>query len=104
MYNILTIVGARGDKMSEICFECLNKTLNGKLDEKNFIISKDLDLCENCGLYKQIVVAERNKYYYLHKFKWLLVILGIVLLPVTIIVLILYRASWKRKLKYKNKK
>lgn len=35
--------------MSEICFECWNKMNNNEYSQKDFIISKDLDLCEEYG-------------------------------------------------------
>ena len=91
--------------VSEICFECLKETLSGgeRLERKKFIISKDLELCENCGRYKQVVIAQRDKYYYLRRFKVPIISADIVLLPVTVVVLLLYRAIWKRKLDNKNK-
>lgn len=89
--------------MSEICFECLNETLGGKLEKTELIISKDLELCENCGRYKQVVIAQRDKYFYLRRFKVPIISAAIVLLPVTVVVLLLYRAIWKRKLDNKNK-
>ena len=91
--------------MSEICFECLEETLSGavRLERKKFIISKDLELCENCGKYKQVVIAQRDKYYYFHRFKVPIISVAIALLPVTVVALLLYRAIWKRKLDNKNK-
>ena len=37
--------------------------------EKKYIISKELDLCEECGEWVPVIVVER-KYYYLHKFRF----------------------------------
>lgn len=49
--------------MAEFCLECYKK-INGKAVEgKEYIISKDLDLCEGCGQWKPVVVAERQAYY-----------------------------------------
>lgn len=49
--------------MAEFCLDCWNK-LNGTNDRKRkYIISKDLDLCEGCGKWKNVIVIER-KYYY----------------------------------------
>lgn len=88
--------------MSEICFECLNETLGGRLEKKKFIISKDLDLCENCGEYKQVVIAQRNKYHYLYKFRVPIIVVAVALFPITVVALLLYCASLKRKLKNKK--
>ena len=50
--------------MAEFCLECWNE-LNGTNDsEKEYIMSKDLDLCEGCGEYKRVIVAERKIYYF----------------------------------------
>lgn len=50
--------------MAEFCLECWNE-LNGTNDsEKEYIMSKDLDLCEGCGEWKRVIVAERKIYYF----------------------------------------
>ena len=55
--------------MAEFCLECWNK-LNGTNDnERKYIISKDLDLCEECGEWKPVIVMERKKFY-LRKFRY----------------------------------
>lgn len=42
--------------MAEFCLECWN-WLNRRNDpEKDYIISKDLDLCEGCGEWKHVIV------------------------------------------------
>ena len=46
--------------MSEICFECFNKMCGGKEKYRRYVISRDLDLCEECGEYKKVVVCERR--------------------------------------------
>ncbi len=53
--------------MAEFCLECWNKLNNSNDRPFKYIMSKDLDLCEGCGKYKQVIVMERF-YYYLHKF------------------------------------
>lgn len=51
--------------MSEICFDCYNK-LNGGNDSKHrYIISRDLDLCEECEELKPVII--RMKRYYLYR-------------------------------------
>lgn len=49
--------------MSEICLDCLNK-ISGKNDGKmKYILSRDLDLCEECGELKRVVIVERWVFY-----------------------------------------
>ena len=48
--------------MSEFCLDCWNKMMNTNDTEKKLILSKDLDLCEECGQYKRVVVAVRRRY------------------------------------------
>ncbi len=46
--------------MAEFCLECWNR-INGTNDKKSkYIISKDLDLCEECGKYKKVIVSENR--------------------------------------------
>ena len=42
--------------MAEICPECFNKICNKNYTEKDFILSDELDLCEECGQYKKVVI------------------------------------------------
>ncbi len=66
-YTIFEVI-----KLAEICLDCLNK-INGTNDSaKKYIISKDCDLCEECGEWKRVVVVER-KYYYLYKFRIIII-------------------------------
>lgn len=49
--------------MAEFCLWCWNR-INGTEDnERKYILSKDLDLCEDCGEWKHVIVAERRFYY-----------------------------------------
>lgn len=48
--------------MSEICLDCLNKLLGTNYSEREFIISNDLDLCEDCGEWKNVVVSREQGY------------------------------------------
>lgn len=46
--------------MAEFCVQCWNR-INGTDDPPSkFIISKDLQLCEGCGEFKNIVIMERS--------------------------------------------
>lgn len=57
--------------MADFCLDCLNKLDNTNHSAKRFILSDYADLCEGCGCYKRIVIMER-KYYYLRKFRYVL--------------------------------
>lgn len=55
--------------MAEFCLECWNKINERKDNERKYIISKDLGLCEGCGELKPVIIMER-KAYYIHKFRY----------------------------------
>ncbi len=55
--------------MSEICFDCLNEIFGGNEDVKDYVLSDDLELCENCGDYKIVVITTRDFHYYFDKFR-----------------------------------
>lgn len=48
--------------MSEICLDCLNELLGEKYTKKDYLLSKDLCLCEDCEQMKHIVVREKRKF------------------------------------------
>ncbi len=68
--------------MAEFCLDCWNEMNKTNTDEKYYIISKDLDLCEGCGQWKHVIIMER-KAYYMHKFRYFI-------LPFRVINFILY--------------
>lgn len=46
--------------MAEFCLDCWNK-LNDKNDSKwRYVLSREMDLCEECGQYKRVIVSERR--------------------------------------------
>lgn len=48
--------------MSEICLDCWNK-LNGSNDPaRKYILSWHLDLCEDCGQMKRVIIRMRLPY------------------------------------------
>ena len=48
--------------MAEFCLDCLNK-LNGLKDPpEKYVISKELDLCEECCMLKPIIIRIRRRY------------------------------------------
>lgn len=57
--------------MAEFCLECWNSVNETNDDKRKYILSKDLYLCEECGEWKSIIIAER-KGFFLSKIKWLI--------------------------------
>lgn len=45
--------------MAEFCLDCWNK-INESSDSKwRYALSRETDLCEECGEYKRVIVVER---------------------------------------------
>lgn len=63
MNNIPTIVGCLPEgvwSMAEFCLKCWNK-LNGTNDPPSkYILSRDLEICEECGQLVHIVLKKRR--------------------------------------------
>ena len=57
--------------MAEFCLKCFNKINETNDDESKYIMSDDLDLCEECGEWKRVVVCSRRTFY-LHKFRFII--------------------------------
>lgn len=68
--------------MAEFCLECFNKINETSDDESEYIMSDNLELCEECGEWKSVVVCTRSEYY-LQKFRFFI-------FPFKIIFLLLY--------------
>ncbi|MBQ5321289.1 MAG: hypothetical protein J6K88_04450 [Oscillospiraceae bacterium] len=45
--------------MAEICLDCANKVFKKSDKEYNYLMSDCLELCEECGEYKRVIVRER---------------------------------------------
>lgn len=45
--------------MAEFCLDCLNKYSEKKATEKEYVLSWGVDLCEECGEWKRVVVRRR---------------------------------------------
>lgn len=45
--------------MAEFCLECLNKLDNTQDSKWRYVLSRDLELCEECGEFKRVVFSER---------------------------------------------
>lgn len=55
--------------MAEFCLDCWNKMNESKDNEKKYILSDDLDLCEGCREWKPIIIMMRREYY-MYKFRY----------------------------------
>lgn len=57
--------------MAEIYYSCWNR-INGKHDPpKKYKMSRDIELCEECGRWTHVIISERKSYYF-HKFRMFL--------------------------------
>ena len=45
--------------MAEICLECWQKLKEKREPRWKYILSRELDLCEECGQWKRVIVRER---------------------------------------------
>lgn len=48
--------------MSELCLECLNQLMGTNDPPQKYIISRNEDLCEECGEWKPVVIAIKRRY------------------------------------------
>lgn len=48
--------------MSESCLECLNKLTRANDPRRKYILSRELDLCEECMQWKPVVIRKRRVY------------------------------------------
>ena len=46
--------------MAEFCLDCWNKLCEKNFTERDYILSRDLDLCEECGEWKPVIVRVRR--------------------------------------------
>ena len=49
--------------MAEFCLDCMNKILGTNDSERKYVLSKELELCEECGEWKRVIVTTRRSYY-----------------------------------------
>ena len=47
--------------MDEFCLACLNKLSGTSYTEADFLLSREADLCENCGKLVPVVVRRRRR-------------------------------------------
>jgi len=51
--------------LAEFCLDCWNRLNHTKDTEAEWVLSKELDLCEGCGCLKQVIVkARKHKLFY----------------------------------------
>lgn len=46
--------------MAEFCLDCWNKLNKTQCTEKEYVLSKGPDLCEECGQWKPVIVRKRR--------------------------------------------
>ena len=46
--------------MAEFCLDCWNKLSKRNFTEKEYVLSKELDLCEECGQWKPVIIRVRR--------------------------------------------
>ena len=46
--------------MAEFCLDCFNKLNNTNHKPYEYVLSKELDLCEGCGKLTHVIVTKRN--------------------------------------------
>ena len=50
--------------MAEICLDCWNKLNETKYKSSKYILSKEVELYEECGEWKKVIIGNR-KYFYM---------------------------------------
>lgn len=68
--------------MANFCLKCWNEINRTDDPARKYIFSKELDLCEGCGQWAHVIVAQR-KYYYRRKFRF-------VIFPFKVIYILVY--------------
>lgn len=48
--------------MAEFCLACLNRLSGTSYTEADFLLSREVDLCENCG--KMVIVVVRRRVHF----------------------------------------
>ena len=49
--------------MAEFCVACWNALNGTNTPEEAYVLSRDLELCEGCGKWKQVIIAKRKHYF-----------------------------------------
>ena len=48
--------------MAEFCLDCWNKIMGNDDPPKKYILSRSLDLCEECGEWKPVIIRVKRRY------------------------------------------
>ena len=48
--------------MAEFCLDCYNKMMGTNDPARKYHISRELDLCEECGEYKRVIICIKRRY------------------------------------------
>lgn len=48
--------------MAEFCPDCWNKIMGSDEPASKYIISKELDLCEECGQLKPVIIRKKRRF------------------------------------------
>lgn len=59
--------------MAEFCVECWNRLMESDSPPEKYVLSRELDLCEECGEWKKVIV--RVKRWYLFK-EWVFMLMA----------------------------
>lgn len=46
--------------MAEFCLDCWNKLNKTNFTEREYVLSRELDLCEGCGQWKPVIINVRR--------------------------------------------
>ena len=57
--------------MAEFCVDCWNKINETNTSEKRYILSEDLNLCEECGEWKHTIIIAKSACYR-YRFRWII--------------------------------
>ena len=57
--------------MAEFCLDCWNAIMETNHTEKQFLLSKGLDFCEECGQWKHVIIRVKLSYRIKEKLKLL---------------------------------
>ena len=48
--------------MAEFCPECWNRINKTENSQRKYVLTKEPELCEGCGEYKQVIISEYPSY------------------------------------------
>ncbi len=48
--------------MAELCLDCYNAIMKENHKKKEFLMTRNPDLCEECGQWKPVIIRVRTRY------------------------------------------